>query len=136
MFHRLIDVLSMKPVHSFHMAHLPRTKKHCWSMSHVIQSQPYPWPKTWLRNSTSVRVSKESLWSPNPPLSFWELNWILQQISFSPLFRARCSKWMSHNAVKQFFEEAFDVYLDLPMGTKWGFEHWACSSFILLFSPQ
>lgn len=26
MFHRLIDVLSMKPVHSFHMAHMPRTK--------------------------------------------------------------------------------------------------------------
>lgn len=26
MFHRLIDVLSMKPAHSFHMAHLPRVK--------------------------------------------------------------------------------------------------------------
>lgn len=26
MFHRLIDILSMRPVHSFHMAHLPRAK--------------------------------------------------------------------------------------------------------------
>lgn len=38
MFHRLIDVLSMKPVHSFHMVHLPRAKtplkcEPCYSQS-------------------------------------------------------------------------------------------------------
>lgn len=83
-----------------------------------------------------MEVSKQSLWSPNPLLSSWELKEkILQQISFVCPFRTRCSKWISRLTVKHFSEEKFTGYLDFSPGNCVGIS--ACfSSFIFLFPLQ